>query len=91
MWMLELEELADGTTTALKSTYYVMNNLLRETIIPKGGSDSTSLRKYATNLIYRMLPGAEPFSVSRFISFDLIRVMDNGIGNFPYAPYIIHH
>jgi hypothetical protein len=38
----ELEELADGTTTTLKSTYYVMNNVLRETMMPKGGSDSTS-------------------------------------------------
>jgi hypothetical protein len=67
-----------------------MNNLLRETMMPKGGSDSTSLRKYATNLIFKMLPGAKPFSVSHFIWFDLIRVMDNGIGNFPYAPYVMY-
>jgi hypothetical protein len=39
----EYEDLADDSTTALKSVYYVLNNMFRETIYPKGGSDSTSL------------------------------------------------
>jgi hypothetical protein len=32
----EYDELADGSTTALKSVYYVLNNMFRETIYPKG-------------------------------------------------------
>jgi hypothetical protein len=50
--------LADGSTTALRSVYYVLNNMFRETIYPKGGSDSTSLMRFAPNLIARLLPGA---------------------------------
>jgi hypothetical protein len=68
----EYDELADGSTTALKSVYYVLNNMFRETIYPKGGSDSTSLRRFAPNLIARLLPGAQPFSVSNFIWFNLV-------------------
>jgi hypothetical protein len=68
----------------------VLNNLLRQTIYPKGGSDSTSLRGLAPNLIARMLPGAIPFSVSKFIWHDLITSMDNGVENFPYAPYVMY-
>jgi hypothetical protein len=33
----EYEDLADSSTTALKSVYYVLNNMFRETIYPKGG------------------------------------------------------
>jgi hypothetical protein len=40
----EYDELADSSTIALKSVYYVLNNMFTETIYPKGGSDSTSLR-----------------------------------------------
>jgi len=46
----ERRDLADGRTVGLKSFYYTMNNLFRETINPKVG-DSTSLRKYAKNLL----------------------------------------
>jgi hypothetical protein len=82
--------MAQGTTLGLKPVYYVLNNLLRQTIYPKGGSDSTSLRGLAPNLIARMLPGVVPFSVSKFIWHDLITSMDNGVDNFPYAPYVMY-
>jgi hypothetical protein len=62
----ERRDLADGKTVGLKPYYYAMNNLFRETINPKGG-DSTSLRKYAKNLLARMVPGSDGFSMSRFI------------------------
>jgi hypothetical protein len=86
----EYDELADGSTTALKSVYYVLNNMFRETIYPKGGSDSTSLRRSAPNLLARLLPGAQPFSVSRFIWFNLVEVTESGKCNLPYAPYIMY-
>jgi hypothetical protein len=86
----EYDELADGSTTALKSVYYVLNNMFRETIYPKGRSDSTSLRRFAPNLIVRLLPGAQPFSVSRFVWFNLVEVTESGKCNLPYAPYIMY-
>jgi hypothetical protein len=86
----EFDELADGSTTALKSVYYVLNNMFREAIYPKGGSDSTSFRRFAPNLIARLLPGAKPFSVSKFIWFNLVEVTESGKCNLPYAPYIMY-
>jgi hypothetical protein len=86
----EYEDLADGSTTALKPVYYVLNNMFRETIYPKGGSDSTSLRRFAANLLARMLPGAKPFFVSKFIWFNLIEVTESGKCNLPYSPYIMY-
>jgi hypothetical protein len=86
----EYDELTDGSTTALKSVYYVLNNMFRETIYPKGGSDSTSLRRFAPNLIARLLPGAKPFSVSKLIWFNLVEVTKSGKCNLPYAPYIMY-
>ena len=62
----ERRDLADGKIVDLKSFYYAMNNLFKETINPKGG-DSTSLRKYVKNLLTRMALGSDAFSVSRFI------------------------
>jgi hypothetical protein len=64
--------------------------MLRQTIYPKGGSDSTSLRSFATNLLARMLPDVVPFLVSKFIWHDLITTMENGVDNFPYAPYVMY-
>jgi hypothetical protein len=86
----EYEDLANGSTTALKSVYYVLNNMFRETIYPKGGGDSTSLRRFAPNLLARILPRARPFSVSRFIWFNLIEVTESDKCNLPYAPYIMY-
>jgi hypothetical protein len=56
----ERGHLADGETLGLKPFYYAMNNLFRETINPKIG-DSTSIRKYARNLLARMGPGSDGF------------------------------
>jgi hypothetical protein len=64
--------------------------MFRETIYPKGGSDSTSLRRFAPNLIARLLPGAQPFSVSKFIWFNLVEVTESGKCNLPYAAYIMY-
>lgn len=79
----EFEEMADGTTVGLKPVYYAINNLFRETINPKGGSNSTSLRKYATNFLYRMLPNSRPFSISRFIWFDILKAVKMGEATCP--------
>jgi hypothetical protein len=68
----------------------VLKKLLRQTIYSKGGSDFTSLKSSACNLIARMLPGAAPFFVSKFLRYDLMTSMENGVDNFPYAPYVMY-
>ena len=85
----ERRDLADGKTVGLKSFYYAMNNFFRETINPKGG-DSTSLRKYAKNLLARMAPGNDAFSLSRFIWAELSDSMDDARNDLPYAPYVMY-
>ena len=85
----ERRDLADGKTIGLNSFYYAMNNLFRETINPKGG-DSTSLRKYAKNLLSRMALGSDAFSVSRFIWAELSDSLDDARNDFPYAPHVYH-
>ena len=82
-------DLANGKTVGLKSFYYAMNNLFRETINPKGG-DSNSLRKYAKNLLARMAPGSDAFSVSRFIWAELSDSLYDARNDLPYAPYIMY-
>jgi hypothetical protein len=85
----ERRDLADGKTVGLKPFYYAMNNLFGETINPKGGV-STSLRKYAKNLLARMAPGSDAFSVSRFIWAELSDSLDDARNDLPYAPYIMY-
>jgi hypothetical protein len=85
----ERKDLADGKTVGLRSFYYAMNNLFRETINPKGG-ESTSLRKYAKNLLARMALGSDTFSISRFIWAKLSDSMDDARNDLPYAPYVIY-
>jgi hypothetical protein len=51
--------------------------MFRNTIYPKGGSNSTSLRRFALNLLARMLPGAKPFSVSNYLWYNLIEVTES--------------
>ena len=85
----ERRDLADGKTIGLKSFYYAMNNLFRETINPKGG-DSTSLRKYAKNLLAWMAPRSDAFSINRFIWAELSDSMDDARNYLPYAPYIMY-
>jgi hypothetical protein len=87
---LKNHQMAQGITLGLKPIYYVLNNLLRQTIYPKGGSDSTSLRSFAPNLIARMLPSAAPFFISKFIWYDLITSLENSVDNFPNAPYVMY-
>ena len=65
-----------------------MNNLFRETINPKGG-DSTSLRKYAKNLVARMAPSSDASSISRFIWTELSTSLDDARNDAPYIVYII--
>jgi hypothetical protein len=84
----ESREQADGRTMSLKSLYYVMNNLFRETINPKSG-DSNALNKYAKNLLARMAPASDSFLVSRFMWIELSMALDDAHNGLPYASCIM--
>ncbi|KAG2534832.1 hypothetical protein PVAP13_9NG087400 [Panicum virgatum] len=76
---------ADGKRSRLRSYYYVMNNLLRNTIDPKDASAS-EINGYVTNVLARF-PDGERFNVGRFIWVQLAYAMDDARRSLPYAPY----
>jgi hypothetical protein len=74
----------DGKRSGLKSYYYVMNNLLRNTIDPKDGA-ALDICGYVRNLLARF-PDGEKFNVGRFIWVQLAYAMDDARRSLPYAP-----
>jgi hypothetical protein len=78
---------ADGKRSGLKSYYYVMNNLLRNTIDPKDGAAS-DICGFVRNLLARF-PDGEKFNVGRFIWVQLAYAMDDARRSLPYAPYLM--
>lgn len=75
-FMYERHALADGLVKGLKSFYYILNNLFKQTIAPKGGAH-TNLYGLTRNVLARMRSTRDPFSVSRFIWNELQDVMDD--------------
>ena len=78
---------ADGKRSGLKSYYYVMNNLVRNTIDPKDGAAS-DINGYVRNMLARF-PDGDRFNVARFIWVQLAYAMDDGRRSLPYAPYLM--
>lgn len=87
-FMYERHALADGLVKGLKSFYYILNNLFKQTTTPKGGAH-TNLYGLTRNVLARMRSTRDPFSVSRFIWNELQDVMDDARRRLPYAPYVM--
>lgn len=56
--------------------------------MPKKG-DSSSILSITKNLLARLAPDAEPFSVFGFIWEEISRASESGSKIYPYAPYIM--
>jgi hypothetical protein len=54
---------ADGKRSGLHSYYYILNNLIRNTINPKDGAAS-DINGYVRNILARFAPRGDKFSVS---------------------------
>ena len=76
---------ADGKVSGLQSCYYILNNLIRYTINPKGGA-ALDLNWYVRNVLARFAPRGEKFNVPRFMWHELRNAMDDGRKGLPYAP-----
>lgn len=76
-----------GKRVALHSLYYVMNNMIRNTINPKdeGASD---INGYVRNMLARF-PNGEKFNVPRFMWCELRSALDDGRRHLPYAAYLM--
>jgi len=76
----------DGKRNGLHSYYYILNNLIRNTINPKDGAAS-DINGYMR--IARFAPGGDKFNIPQFIWHELRLVMEDGRKGLPYAPYLM--
>ena len=79
---------ADGKRSGLHSYYYILNNLIRNTINPKDGAAS-DINGYVRNVLARFAPGGNKFNIPQFIWHELRLVMEDGRKGLPYAPYLM--
>jgi hypothetical protein len=78
----------DGKRSGLHSYYYILNNLIRNTINPKDRTAS-DINGYVRNVLARFAPGGDKFNVPQFIWHELRLAMEDGRRGLPYAPYLM--
>jgi uncharacterized protein YozE (UPF0346 family) len=76
-----------GTTQGLTPYYKLLNQLFRYTLYPKVG-DSDNISNMSNNLIARMAPNQDEFSVFDFIWEEIIICLVFPKKSYHYAPYI---
>jgi hypothetical protein len=72
----------DGKRSGLHSYYYILNNLIRDTINPKGGVAS-DINGYVRNVLARFALGGNKFNVPEFIWHELRLAKEDRGGGCP--------
>jgi hypothetical protein len=80
---------ADGANTNLKTYYYVLNNLIRNTIDPKIG-DSLHLQHDAPKILIHFGANGGHFCVSDFMWYKIEEAANDPHKSLPYARYLMH-
>jgi hypothetical protein len=76
-----------GTTHGMKPVYRMLNQLFRYTLTPKIG-DNTNISIVAKEILVRMAPGKEDFSIFDFIWEEIIVCSVSSNKSCQYAPWI---
>jgi hypothetical protein len=76
-----------GTTHGMKPIYRMLNQLFRYTLTPKIG-DNYNISNIAKDILVRMAPGKEDFSVFDFIWEEIIVCSVSANKSCQYAPWI---
>ena len=79
----------DGWTVYLKPYFYVLNNILRQILYPKGG-DSTYLCDDSQKVLQRFVEDFDKFSINRYIWNKIHDASEDPMRHLPYAPYLMH-
>ena len=79
---------AVGKVLGLYSTYRYLDRMFRKTIDCKG-EDKGNIVDYSRNLLHRMAPDAQPFSVFDFIWSEIRSVGERPLKGCGFAPYIM--
>jgi hypothetical protein len=87
-YMWRDSRIPDGKRSGLHSFYYILNNLIRNTINPKDGAAS-DINGYVRNVLARFAPGGDRFNVPRFLWTELRLTVEDGRRGLPYAPYLM--
>ena len=69
-YMWRDRRIIDGKRSGLHNFYYILNNLIRNTINPKDGVAS-DINGYVRNVLARFAPGGDRFKVPRFMWTEL--------------------
>ena len=80
---------SDGQTMYLKPYFYVLNNILRQILYPKGG-DSTYLCDDSQKVLQCFGEDFDKFSISRYIWNKIHDASEDPMRHLPYAPYLMH-
>lgn len=80
---------ADGKTVWLKPYYYVLNNILRQSLYSKGG-DATYIQDDSPVVLDCFGEAFTSFFVSHYIWNRIFHASEDVVKHFPYAPYIMH-
>ena len=76
---------AVGKVLGLHPTYRYLDRMFRKTIDYKGG-DKGNITDYSRNLLHRMAPDAQPFSVFDFIWSEIRSVGERPLKGCGFAP-----
>jgi hypothetical protein len=79
---------ADGNTTFLKPYFYVLNNLLRNTMDPKIG-ETIHIQHDAPKILVHFGANGGHFSISDFMWFKIEEAAIDPHKSLPYAPYLM--
>ena len=88
-YMYQEGHVADGQTVWLKPYFYVLNNILRQTLYPKIG-DSTFLWDDSPVVLDFFGDEFTKFSIGHYIWDKIFQASEDTVKHFPYAPYIMH-
>jgi hypothetical protein len=87
-YMWRDRRIADGKRSGLHIFYYILNNLIRNTINPKDGV-ALDINGYVRNVLARFSSGGDRFNVPRFMWTELRFAMEDERRGLPYAPYLM--
>ena len=76
-------------TASLKPYFYVLNNLVRNTIDPKIG-DSINLHENAPKILSSFGTGSRRFSCAKLLCNKIVFASMDTHRSLPYSPYIMH-
>jgi hypothetical protein len=72
----------------LHSYYYILNNLIRNTINLKDIA-ALDINGYVRNVLAHFALGGDKFNVPQFIWHELRLAIEDGRRRLPYAPYLM--